>query len=101
MPGPTAQIPAAIDAAAGRVSSMSFADVYGASDDTGPSSAVAGSLGYASVTEAAASSLTEGEHATGVAGLVELGHELIDSPAGLAFLLAGLLLLVLWRELAD
>jgi hypothetical protein len=98
--------PAALNAAAARISSMGYGDIYGASDGTGPSSAVAGSVGYVdaiSVAQQAAqpnSPAGPGGHQTGLAGMVELGHELIDSPAGLAFLIAGAVLLILWRELA-
>lgn len=84
---------------------MGYADLYGASDDTGPGAAAAGSAGYvaaqeATATQAPANPLTEGEHVPGLAGLVEFGHELIDTPAGLAFVLAGGLLLLLWADLA-
>lgn len=100
----TAAVPAAVDAAAARVSSMSYADLYGAADDTGPSSAVAGSFGYVAATEAvgqnqapqASTAATEG----GIGSLVELGHELLDTPWGLAFVLGGALLLLLWSDLA-
>lgn len=105
MAGATAAVPAALEAAAGRVSSMNYADLYGAGDDTGPGSAVSGSLGYVAASERDAQGPPPAAYVGGDAGLVAdltaLGHELLDSPAGLAFLVAGALLLILWRELAD
>lgn len=98
----TAAPPVAAEAAAARVSSMGYADVYGAGDDTGPGSAVAGSLGYVAATEVGGP-VAEGvtvAPAAGLAGLLDLGNQLLDSTAGLAFLLVGALLLLLWHDLA-
>lgn len=105
MAGATAAVPAAVEAAAGRVSSMRYADLYGAGDDTGPGSAVGGSLGYVAANERDAQGpppkAYQGGDGGPIASLVELGHSLLDSPAGLAFLVAGALLLIAWRELAE
>lgn len=99
----TAQLPSGVDAIAARTSSMGYADLYGASDDTGPSSAVAGSVGYVSAQQAAAPvvgvSAFADDAAGGFAGVLQLGHELMDTPAGIAFLIAGGLLLLAWHEL--
>lgn len=77
---------------------MTYADLYGAADDTGPSSAVAGSFGYVAATEATPApppppAALEGPLAV-LAGL-------LDTPAGVAFLIAGALLLMLWHDLAE
>ena len=102
----TAKVPAGVNAIPSRVSSMSYADVYGASDDTGPSSAVAGSVGYVDATQAMSSAgpavgmIANDQAAGGLPALIELGHSLLDSPAGIAFLLAGGILLLAWHELA-
>lgn len=94
--------PAATEAAAARVSSMGYADLYGAADDTGPGAAVAGSFGYVAATEPTAMPAAQVAIAAAPAGsLTNLGHQLLDSPAGVVFLIIGGLLLVLWHDLAK
>ena len=95
--------PAAANAAVARQSSMGYADIYGAADSIGPSAAVGGSLGYYAATAATEPTVTPAaaQPAGQAADLLALGHQLLDSPGGLAFVIAGGLLLVLWYDLAE
>jgi hypothetical protein len=93
-----AAVPAAVAATTSRNGSMTYADLYGAADDTGPSSAVAGTVGYVNAQELAAGAVSS-LLAPSAQGLVGYLHELIDTPTGLAFLVAGGVLLFVWHDL--
>ena len=95
-----AAVPAAVAATTSRNGSLSYADLYGAADDTGPSSAVAGTVGYVNAQELAANAVGSllAPSAGGVMGYL---HELVDTPEGLAFLVAGGVLLFVWHDLVK